>query len=509
MLLLSQTNAIIQVTSTSSAAGVAVLNVHVSYVDETTSSTYSPVGANTPVAVSTPVTVVSSPAASTTRNIKFLSITNTDTVNATTVQVSHFDGAVTAQLTPPIPLPAGGTITYNDGLPWVVYGPGMTPGTVISDGLHGPVAVKPANTPAAAGDAAMTVALSPNTNPTAIIGRAPPGNDLTVLVSGTLTTSGSAVVQIGRNNMYTAITIAGVVSGAGASLSITTHECDPISGEIMTAPGNSSAMGPYTSTGHTNYVEVLSLSGAVLVTWTLSGSSPSFGGVDLWTVSKDNYSPFDGLGIPATGPAADGSAAIGAPVVVAGWDGTNVQRLRLLAIAGVQALLMGNAENQRATYSASAVVTVAASATDIVTIYGSASKTVRITRIEVYGTQTTAGNGSVLLIKRSAVDTGGTSTNPTKVPHDSSDAAATATVAQYTVNPTGLGAAIGTVRTGVLAVPAAATATESPEPLVWEFGTRNDKPMILRGVAQGVGVNLNGVTFLGGSFAVNVEWTEE
>jgi len=100
---------------------------------------------------------------------------------------------------------------------------------------------------------------------------------------------------------------------------------------------------------------------------------------------------------------------------------------------------------QTPTYSAAigALVTAGA-ATDIFTITGSATKTIRITRIRIGGNSTTATWHIFLGIKRSTANTGGTSTVLTRVPHDSLNAAATATIRAYTANPT-LGTTVGTL----------------------------------------------------------------
>lgn len=159
------------------------------------------------------------------------------------------------------------------------------------------------------------------------------------------------------------------------------------------------------------------------------------------------------------------------------------------------------------TYSASAVAVVpAAAATDVFTIIGSASKTVRIRRISASVT-TTAGSGlalTVQLIKRSTANTGGTSTTPTVVPYDSTNAAATAVVRNYTANPT-LGTAVGTVVSR--RARAATTGTEVPE-AVWIFGG-DTQPIVLNGVAQQLSINFNGATITAPVACFTVEWTEE
>lgn len=161
------------------------------------------------------------------------------------------------------------------------------------------------------------------------------------------------------------------------------------------------------------------------------------------------------------------------------------------------------AKNAR-TYSASANVAAAAAATDIFTLTGSASATVYVTKVIVSGIQTTAGLNDVQLIVRSTADTGGTSTAPAAIPHDSSDAAASATLLAYTANPT-TGTAVGTIRRGYVPV-AGVTSVVNPL-VVFEFGERG-KPITLRGIAQVVAVNLGGATLTGGTFDINVEWYE-
>jgi hypothetical protein len=165
-----------------------------------------------------------------------------------------------------------------------------------------------------------------------------------------------------------------------------------------------------------------------------------------------------------------------------------------------------------ATYSASATNFVpAASATDVFTITGSATKTIKIIDFG-FSSTTTAGSGIALgisFIKRSTANTGGTSVVATNVPYDSNNAAATAVVRHYTANPT-LGTSVGTVRTRRIIVPAAGsngsgTAGGSEE----EFGSRPGQPIILRGVTQQFCINLNGTSITGPVSAAFVEWIEE
>jgi hypothetical protein len=194
-------------------------------------------------------------------------------------------------------------------------------------------------------------------------------------------------------------------------------------------------------------------------------------------------------------------------------DGTNTAAVKAASVAALPAdpsLVVAISPNRANTYSASsAAFTPAASATDVFTITGSASKTVRIRSIWLSGTQTTALQFLVLLIKRSTANTTGTSAAVTAVPHDTnSGVAASATVLQYTANPGGLGAAVGNVRSRRVFIPAPATATYA-EIAFWDFGVGTGESIVLRGTAQVLAINLNATTLTGGSLLCGVEWTEE
>lgn len=165
-------------------------------------------------------------------------------------------------------------------------------------------------------------------------------------------------------------------------------------------------------------------------------------------------------------------------------------------------------DGSKPTYSASATsLATAATATDIFTISGSASKTIRITRIALTLT-TTAGSGiglNISLIKRSALDTGGTSTTATNAPHDSSSAAGTAIVKAFTANPTVLGTTIGTIR----ALRYAVAASNTIDLVEWNFGSGPSQAIVLRGIAENIAINFNSTTVTGAVANIDIEWTEE
>jgi hypothetical protein len=176
--------------------------------------------------------------------------------------------------------------------------------------------------------------------------------------------------------------------------------------------------------------------------------------------------------------------------------------------SGNQITIAVPSDGVKQSYSASVTGLVAANlATDIFTISGSSSKIVRITRINISATQNTSTTRNVQLIKRSTLNSGGTSTTRAAIPHDSNNIAASATIKAYTVNPT-LGTAIGTVRTRRTQIQATMVSSAIDD-VLWEFGTRPSQALVLRTVNEMVSINLNGVTLSNNLFDIDIEWTEE
>lgn len=165
--------------------------------------------------------------------------------------------------------------------------------------------------------------------------------------------------------------------------------------------------------------------------------------------------------------------------------------------------------NTKATYvAASTQFSPVATATDVVTIFGSATKTIRILSVALSSVQTTAGINTWFLIKRSTANTAGTSAAITKVPLDSFYSAATATTLQYTVNPT-TGTAVGNVAVTRVLSPAAASVAAAD--YTWDFTLgANLAPVVLRGTGEGLCLNFNGAAVpVGLSINVTITWIEE
>lgn len=245
----------------------------------------------------------------------------------------------------------------------------------------------------------------------------------------------------------------------------------------------------------------------------VSGTITANAGTGSFTVAQATAANLNATVVQGTAAnlraqtAAEGSTGVAVPTVAAmvgGSDGTNLRALRTATDGTV---VITSIDGIKTTYSAAATnFAPPATPTDIFTITGSASKTVRVTKIFVTGTQTTAAVRDVLLIKRSSANTGGTSAAATAVPHDSANAAATATVLSYTINPTALGTAVGTIFSKKVFIPG--TGVVQGE-LILDFGTTNDQAIVLRGTAQVLAVNLNSVTSTGNAVNITIEWTEE
>lgn len=193
-------------------------------------------------------------------------------------------------------------------------------------------------------------------------------------------------------------------------------------------------------------------------------------------------------------------------------DGTGIETGTVanpLTVDGTISAISVPVDGTKASYSATvSALTAVALATDVFTLTGSATKTIRVTRIEITGS-TTAGSGisvNLSILKRTTANTGGTTSNLVELAHDSNSAAATATAVAYTVNPTLLGTSAGTYR----AVRASfGTAGLTAAPYIWQFGDRPSQSIVLRGTSEILAINLGTITITGGILAISVEWTEE
>lgn len=174
-----------------------------------------------------------------------------------------------------------------------------------------------------------------------------------------------------------------------------------------------------------------------------------------------------------------------------------------------------NTEGQKATFSAvSTGLVPAASATDIWTLAGSATKTIRLLRLTLSGTAGTLITVPAYLARRLVADTGGTPATslalPVAVPHDTADAqsVATAVLNAYTANPTINDSSPKLLRAATVTLGTTAAETVAGA-IVWDFTTRNGKAPVLRGAAQQFVLNLSGTSITSGLLNIDAEWTEE
>jgi hypothetical protein len=140
--------------------------------------------------------------------------------------------------------------------------------------------------------------------------------------------------------------------------------------------------------------------------------------------------------------------------------------------------------------------------TDMLTIRGSATKTVVVTSVTIQTQTTVAALQTYYFVKRSTANTGGTATQPTLFPLDSNSAAATAVVDLYSSAPTtGTLAGNVTIALGVSAVPTAAPQTIS-------IGTASSmvdlrQGLTLRGTGESLSINNAGAA-LGGGYSATI-----
>ena len=112
MILLTSTSDLLRVTTSSAAA----VKVHASHVDRS-GATITPGRLNTAIASATTTTIVASPAASTDRTVKFVSIYNDDASLSVTVTILHTDGTTAVDMWSATLAPQQG-LQYDEGAGW-------------------------------------------------------------------------------------------------------------------------------------------------------------------------------------------------------------------------------------------------------------------------------------------------------------------------------------------------------------------------------------------------------
>jgi hypothetical protein len=178
---------------------------------------------------------------------------------------------------------------------------------------------------------------------------------------------------------------------------------------------------------------------------------------------------------------------------------------------------VNTANLRQSTYSAVSIglVPVAAGATDAFCISGGATKNIAIRRIGISGTATTAVEVPVTILRRTALDTGGTAATGAALPvagrNNTNNDASTAVLTAYTANPTINDASPKYFRTASIALPlASANIGQFNE---WLFGTPIDFYEqgldIPKNTTQQYCINLNSTAIAGGLLYIEIEWTEQ
>jgi hypothetical protein len=171
---------------------------------------------------------------------------------------------------------------------------------------------------------------------------------------------------------------------------------------------------------------------------------------------------------------------------------------------------IANGEGRIPTYSAAtAAYSTPSPIGDLLAIFGSSTKTVRVKRIGVSGRSTSAGQLDVQVIKRTTAWSGSTSAALTAAPHDSTiDPAATAQIVTYSSSGSTSGFGGVTVR-AQQANTSAAGSGGAAVPVEWHFGDVNDQSFVLRSTSEAYCINCGSTAPGGTVLNMFVEWSEE
>jgi hypothetical protein len=168
-------------------------------------------------------------------------------------------------------------------------------------------------------------------------------------------------------------------------------------------------------------------------------------------------------------------------------------------------------DGSKPTYSAALNVGAVASATAATDFWAlqnpsGSGKLIRVLRLNVQLTLGTAAALTFQMMKRSTLNTGGTSTAQTAVAHDSGNPAVSGLSLLYTAGPT-LGTAIAAVRVKRMWA-VSSTLAAQPNEVEWYFGNRPGQGILLR-PAQQLSLYTSSAPGTAPTVTGDVEWTEE
>lgn len=174
---------------------------------------------------------------------------------------------------------------------------------------------------------------------------------------------------------------------------------------------------------------------------------------------------------------------------------------------------LGNNRGVKRTYRASTATgfTVASSTAPFFMIQGSSTATIRIQRITISGVLIAAVAYAIIEVaKYSTAVSAGTPVALTPVPMDSNSAASTSSLINvYTAAPTA-GTLVGVMESRRILVQSTTPAAGGvPDQYTFDFrNTGEAESLVLRGTAQGVGLNFDAAA-LNQIGAIMIEYTEE
>lgn len=292
-------------------------------------------------------------------------------------------------------------------------------------------------------------------------------------------------------------TLAGTVTAAKVGVTVSNFPTtQAVSGTVTLGAGSAVIGHVITDTGSTTAVTSLP---ALVAGTALIGKV----GIDQTTPGTTN-----GVQDIADGPVTAGTAATKSMLTGGVYTSTppaitNSQQIASqLDTAGSNYI---NNEGRKQTFACQ-IGQVSAIAGINAVLTGSASKTVRITKVTVSGDVSSGSGGSTLCaLGIAAPATGGTSSTSgaTNGPYDSSNAASTATFKFYTGAPTP-----GVVQ-AYFANWAQAFNTTQNNVFVMDFGNRAAGCPVLRGTSQQMVLLINATVPTNARFYIAIEWTEE
>lgn len=216
----------------------------------------------------------------------------------------------------------------------------------------------------------------------------------------------------------------------------------------------------------------------------------------LRTAIATNNPALSNWGHGATG------AAVPANVTYEGLKDTAGNGQNALSDTNGRQFIKSYPDTTTTSYHASAKF-AASSTTDNAVLPGNATNTVLVTKVTLTCTETTAGQINVELLKRSTADSAGTAVNMTIVPDDANYAAGVSVPKSYTGTGPTVGTAVGDLDNAQVGCMASGTATPND---VYIF--KPAKPIVLRGTAQMITVNVGNAALTGGTLTVGFEYME-